>query len=370
MEKERLERFSILRLASSALDSPSFLTLTSYSCLFLILNFNICGMSISAIFTFLFGLVVITVGSEILLKGASKIAVLLNIRPIVIGLTVVSIGTSLPELAVGLTAIGGGAEDIAVGNIAGTNIVNILFILGLSAAIRPLPLQMDSIKNGIYTMIFAAILLFVLSLDGQLSTWDGLLMVFLGIVYLVIVVRTSKNEPQEIQQGFQQEYEPVPESEKSDYKVWSWNFMLLFCGIIATIYGADKLIEGSVEIAQFFGMSDAVIGLTIVAIGTSAPELATNLVATFRNERDVAIGNLLGSSIINIFIILGISGIFTPEGINVSEDILWFDLPLAAVVALICYPVFRSGQIVSRREGLLFVAMYVAYVAYLLTYRI
>lgn len=327
-------------------------------------------MMLSNVLTFLFGLIVITVGAEILLKGASKIASLLNIRPIVIGLTVVSIGTSLPELAVGLTAIGEGAGDIAVGNIAGTNIVNILFILGLSAAIRPLPLQMKSIRTELYTMIVAGILLLVLSLDGRLNTWDGLLMFTLGIIYLIIIVRTSKNERASVQSEFKEEFEPSTTKEKSDYKVWSWNIMLLFCGIIATIYGAEKLVDGAVSIAQYFGMSDAVIGLTIIAIGTSAPELATTIVGTIRNERDVAIGNLLGSSIINIFIILGIISIFTSNGINVSDDILWFDLPLVALVALVCYPVFRSDQMVSRREGILFVSLYLAYLSYLLFFRV
>src|SRR5690606_21216238 len=222
-----------------------------------------------------------------------------------LGLTVVSVGTSLPELAVGLTAIGEGAGDIAVGNIAGTNIINILFILGLSAAIRPLPLQMKSIRTELYTMIVAGILLFVLSLDGRLNTWDGLLMFILGIIYLIIIVRTSKNERAFVQSEFKEEFEPSTTKEKADYKIWSWNVMLLFCGIIATIYGAEKLVDGAVSIAQYFGMSDAVIGLTIIAIGTSAPELATTIVGTIRNGRDVAIGNLLGSSIINIFIILG-----------------------------------------------------------------
>ncbi len=327
-------------------------------------------MMLSNVLTFLFGLIVITVGAEILLKGASKIASLLNIRPIVIGLTVVSVGTSLPELAVGLTAIGEGAGDIAVGNIAGTNIVNILFILGLSAAIRPLPLQMKSVKTELYTMIFAGILLFVLSLDGRLNTWDGLLMFILGIIYLIIIVRTSKNERAFVQSEFKEEFEPSTTKEKADYKIWSWNVMLLFCGIIATIYGAEKLVDGAVSIAQYFGMSDAVIGLTIIAIGTSAPELATTIVGTIRNERDVAIGNLLGSSIINIFIILGITSIFTSNGVNVSDDILWFDLPLVALVALVCYPVFRSDQMVSRREGILFVSLYLAYLSYLLFFRV
>lgn len=254
-------------------------------------------MTLSAIWTFIFGLIIITVGAEILLKGASKIASLLNIKPIVIGLTVVSIGTSLPELAVGLTAIGDGAGDIAVGNIAGTNIVNILFILGLSAAIRPMPLKLKSIKTEMFTMVFAAILLFILSLDGRLNTWDGILMFALGIIYLIVIVRTSRNEPQFVQQEFAEEFEASTPNEKANFKIWSWNFMLLFCGIIATIYGAEKLIDGAVSMAQHFGMSDALIGLTIIAIGTSAPELATTIVGTIKNERDVAIGNLLGSSI-------------------------------------------------------------------------
>lgn len=327
-------------------------------------------MTLSAIWTFIFGLIIITVGAEILLKGASKIASLLNIKPIVIGLTVVSIGTSLPELAVGLTAIGDGAGDIAVGNIAGTNIVNILFILGLSAAIRPMPLKLKSIKTEMFTMVFAAIMLFVLSLDGRLNTWDGILMFALGIIYLIVIVRTSRNEPQFVQQEFAEEFEASTPNEKANFKIWSWNFMLLFCGIIATIYGAEKLIDGAVSMAQHFGMSDALIGLTIIAIGTSAPELATTIVGTIKNERDVAIGNLLGSSIINIFIILGIAGFFTPNGINVSEEILWFDLPLAALVALICYPVFRSDQMVSRKEGILFVSLYVLYLCYLFIYRV
>lgn len=327
-------------------------------------------MSLTAVAAFLFGLIIITVGAEILLKGASKIATLLHIRPIVIGLTVVSIGTSLPELAVGLTAIGEGAGDIAVGNIAGTNIVNILFILGLSAAIRPLPLNLKSIKTEMFTMIIAAVLLLLLSLDGGLSTLDGVIMLSLGIVYLTIIVRTSRNEPFHVQKEFQEEYQAPAQHEKKDIKVWGWNFMLLFCGIVATIYGAEKLIDGSVEIARYFGMSDAVIGLTIVAIGTSAPELATTIVATFKNERDVAVGNLLGSSIINIFIILGITSVLTPNGINISQDILWFDLPLAALVAVVCYPVFKSDQMVSRKEGITFVMLYVAYLTYLLLYRV
>ncbi len=326
-------------------------------------------MTFVSIFNFLLGLIVITAGSEILLKGAAKIASLLNIRPIVIGLTVVSIGTSLPELAVGLTAIKGGAGDIAIGNIAGTNLVNILFILGLSAAIRPLPINLKSVKTEVYVMIAAAVLLFLLALDGRLGVWDGCLLLALGMLYIVVIIRASKKESPDMHQEFKEEYQPSTPREKSDWKSWSWNATLLFCGIIATIYGADKLVEGAVSIAQFFGMSDAVIGLTIIAIGTSAPELATTIVATVKNDRDVAIGNLLGSSITNIFFILAATVILTPRGIDVSSNILWFDLPLAAAVALACYPVFKSDQLISRKEGIAFVLLYLAYLSYLLFFR-
>lgn len=327
-------------------------------------------MTFAAIFSFLLGLIVITVGSEILLRGASKIASLLNIRPIVIGLTVVSIGTSLPELAVGLTAIQGGASDIAIGNIAGTNLVNILFILGLSAAIRPLAINLKSIKTEVYVMIAAAVLLFLLALDGRLGMLDGALLLALGVIYMIVVVRRSKNESEVIQQEYRDEYRPSNPGEQSNWKSWSWNATLLLTGIVATIYGADKLVAGAVSIAQSFGMSDAVIGLTIIAIGTSAPELATTLLATVKNDRDVAIGNLMGSSITNIFFILGTTVILTPQGINVSSAILWFDLPLAAAVAIACYPVFKSDHMMSRREGIAFVLMYLAYLSYLLFFRV
>lgn len=324
-------------------------------------------MSISAIFSFIFGLAIITIGAEVLLKGASKIAYLLKIKPIVIGLTVVSIGTSLPELAVGLTAVHSDSGDIAVGNIAGTNIVNILFILGLSAAIRPLSLHLKSIKTEIYTMIAAAVVLLILSLDGKLYHIDGILLLALGVAYLYLIVKSSKTETEEVQHNYEltlQHTQPSP-----ILLQWFWNAFLLIAGIVATIYGADFLVSGAVEMARYFGMSDAVIGLTIIAIGTSAPELATTLVATFKNQRDVAVGNLLGSSIINIFIILGITVIATPGGIDVSKDLLWFDLPLAALVAIVCYPVFKSDQMVSRREGIVFVSLYITYLLFLLFYR-
>lgn len=326
-------------------------------------------MSIPPVVVFLAGLIIITIGAELVLKGSSKLASLLGISPILIGLTVVSIGTSLPELAVGVTAIKDGAGDIAVGNIAGTNIVNILLILGLSAAIRPLPLHLKSVKSEVFVMIFAAILLLVLSIDGTLSYIDGLLMLLLGVLYLIMLVKNSRKKSPKLIKEYEEEYEPSSKKEQSNRKIWVINSLILLTGLAGTIYGADLLVKGAVDIAIAFGLSESVIGLTIIAIGTSAPELVTTIVATIKNDRDVAIGNLLGSSINNILLILGITCLFAPKGLNIDDTLLWFDLPLAALVAIVCYPVFRSGQMVSRKEGIIFVTAYLVYISFVLFVR-
>ncbi len=318
---------------------------------------------------FLLGLIIITIGAEILLRGASRIASLLGIRPIIIGMTVVSIGTSLPELAVGIAAIHDDAADMAIGNIAGTNLVNILLILGLSAAIRPLPLQLKSIRMELFVMVLSAILLFLLCLDGVLSYLEGVMMLAIGVVYIYIIIRNSKKESPPMQKEFQEAYEPSTPLEKKNWGTWIINIIFLSGGIAATIWGADLLVGGASSIARELGWSDAVIGLTIVAIGTSAPELVTTIVATLKDSRDIAVGNLLGSSITNILFILGATCLFAPQGLSVDRNILWFDLPLAALVALVCYPVFRSDQMVSRKEGIAFVLSYFVYLAVIILYR-
>jgi len=324
-----------------------------------------------AILLFLAGLLVITVGAEILLQGASKIAVMLHVRPIVIGLTVVSIGTSLPELAVGIKSVNTSAEDIALANIAGTNLVNILLILGLSAAIRPLHIHQKTVKIEVVVMIFVALLLLLLSLDGWLSKWDGAIMFAIGLGYLVFIIRSSKHEHRSVLKEFDEEYAAdKPSGEKKTWQLWSWNFSLLIGGIVATIYGADLLVDNAVIVARSFGMSEAVIGLTIIAIGTSAPELVTTLVATVKNDRDVAIGNLMGSSIINIVLILSSTILVSNYGLKVGGELLWVDLPLVALVAILCYPVFKSGGQVSKKEGIFFVSLYVAYLVYAFLFRI
>lgn len=323
----------------------------------------------NAYLLFFLGLIIISLGAESLLKGAAKIAALLGIRPIVIGLTVVSLGTSLPELAVGVTAVHENAGEMAIGNIAGTNMVNLLLILGLSAAIRPLPLNIKAIKFEMFVMIFASILLFFLCLDGSLSVFDGWGMLICGVLYIILTVKGSKDEPPAIKAEYSKEFDSVEAQERKDVKVWLRHVVFLLVGMVATIWGADLLVGGATSIASELGLSDALIGLTIVAIGTSAPELVTTIIATFRNNRDVAIGNLLGSSITNILIILGATNAITGKALEAQDSILWFDLPLAALVAIVCYPVFKSGKMVSRTEGICFVLAYLLYLTYLIIYR-
>lgn len=319
---------------------------------------------------FLGGLVVILLGAELVLRGASRLAAMLGVKPILIGLTVVAIGTSTPELAVGIASVAEGRGPLAVGNIAGTNMFNILFILGLSAAIRPLPIHSLSVRLDVPVMIAAAVALLAMAGNGLLSRVEGAILLCAAVAYTVALVRLSRRESAQTKREFAEEYSPQVLLKERTIAAGIWNVVLLLAGIALTVLGAELLIAGAVSIAQKFGVSDAVIGLTIVAIGTSAPELATTLVATIKDDRDVAVGNLIGSSITNILVILGLTCAISPRGVDVSRDVLWLDLPLAAAVAIACRPVFRSERMISRKEGLVFVGVYTVYMATLVLLRV
>jgi cation:H+ antiporter len=310
---------------------------------------------------FLGGLVVIVVGAELVLRGAARLAALLGVPPILIGLTVVAVGTSAPELAVGIAAAYGGRGPLAVANIAGTNLVNILLILGVSAAIRPLPLQLSSIRLDVPVMIASAIALFLMAWDGALSRAEGGVLILAAVAYVVVLIRVARRESRAVRREYTAEYGQRPPPRRRTWVVRARYGALLVVGIALTVLGADLLVAGAVDLAVAWGVSEVIIGLTIVAIGTSAPELATTVVATLRDKRDVAVGNLIGSSITNILVILGFTCLAVPGGVDVSRDVLWVDIPLAAAVAIVCLPVFRSDHMVSRREGLAFVACYLTY---------
>jgi cation:H+ antiporter len=324
-------------------------------------------MQIDPVIMFLGGVAVIVLGAEILLRSASRIAVMLGISPIIIGLTVVAVGTSVPELAVGIMAVRSGEGPLAIGNIAGTNILNILLILGLSAALRPLPIHLGSVRREVLVMIGAALALLLMSTDSRLTRAEGGILVMAAVYYTAVLLRSSRSDRPAAKHALQKEFGDGPRP--VSHGRLAGNSALLLAGIALTVLGAELMVSGAVRIALEYGVSDAIIGLTIVALGTSAPELATTLVATVRNDRDVAIGNLIGSNIYNMLMILGITLLAAPDGIDVGRDILWIDLPLAALVAVICYPVFRSNRLVSRAEGISFIAAYLGYLSTLVLLR-
>jgi cation:H+ antiporter len=316
------------------------------------------------------GLALLIFAAELIVRHGSSLALALGMSPLVLGLTIVAIGTSAPELAVGITASLGGSGALAVGNIAGTNLVNILLILGLSALLRPLALHSRTLRMDLPMMVVAALLMTALAWDGVLSMRDGITMLLVAVVYTAVIIRQGRRATPAVRKEFREMYGPdgarTPGTDESHKLI---NALYLAAGLALSVLGAHWLVGGAVEMARSLGMGEAIIGLTIVAIGTSAPELVTTIVGTLRNERDVAVGNLLGSSIYNILVILGIPSLIAPGGIPVERDLLLFDIPLMTAVALLCVPVFISGRDVSRVEGGSFVALYLGYLAWLLLLR-
>ncbi|MFV8163334.1 calcium/sodium antiporter [Mycobacterium sp. 134] len=324
----------------------------------------------SSVGWFVVGLVALAIGAEVMVRGGAQLASRLGISPMLVGLTVVSIGTSLPELAVGVTAALEGSGELAVGNIAGTNVVNILFILGLSALISPLAIERRTLRFDLPVMSGAAVLLWVLAVNGVLSRLDGLILVCGAIVYTVVLIRMSRRESRATVAEYAQAFPAVPEPGEATKRLGGktvQHVAMTVTGIAVVILGAEWLVGGAVGIARAFGVSDALIGLTVVAIGTSAPELVTAIVSTVRGERDIAVGNLLGSSVYNILLILGITCMVPANGLTLTHNLVWIDIPIMVAVSLVCIPIFISGRQVHRAEGAAMVAAYLGYLAFLLT---
>ncbi|WP_407442336.1 calcium/sodium antiporter [Rhodococcus sp. (in: high G+C Gram-positive bacteria)] len=313
------------------------------------------------------GLVVLVVGAEVLVRGGSRLAARLGITPIVIGVTVVALGTSAPELAVGLESAATGNSGLALGTIVGTNIVNLLLILGLSALVRTIHLGTQTLRIDLPAITAAALLLWATSADGRITPLEGAGLIAFGLLYTVLVIRAGRAEAAAVRLEYADEFSPDPVPWRLGATLTE--VAMLLGGIAIVVLGAEILVDAAVASAQALGVSDTVIGLTVVAIGTSAPELVTTIVSTIRNERDIAIGNLLGSSVYNIVFILGATVLATPGGVAVPDEIVRVDLPLMAAVAFLCIPAFLTGRRLSRAEGALFIATYGVYLTFLLTTR-
>ena len=309
------------------------------------------------------GLITLVVGAEILVRGASRLAAALGISPLVIGLTIVAFGTSSPEMAVSVQSALNGQVDIAVGNVVGSNIFNVLFILGLSAVIVPLIVAQQLVRLDVPVMIGVSVLVWMLALNGMIERWEGILL-FAGIIAYTgfQVIQSRREKDQDVTEEYATEY-ALHEPRTGARMVL--NGAMAVGGLVLLVFGARWFVDGAVELARSLGMSELIIGLTIVAAGTSMPEVATSLVAAIRGERDIAVGNVVGSNIFNILAVLGLTAMVAPNGVPVASGMLTIDMPFMIAVAIACLPIFLTGHTIARWEGIVFLAYYVAYTIYL-----
>jgi cation:H+ antiporter len=317
-----------------------------------------------AILFLVLGGVLLTAGAEVLIRGATSLAAAARISPLVIGLTIVAFGTSAPELVVSLQSSLRGQADIALGNVVGSNIFNILLILGISALITPLTVSQQLVWLEVPLMIVLSALVLLLGLDGSIGRLDGAFFVLSLVIYTVWSIRQSRKEQKAIEEEYAKEFGIDPKST-------TWPGMLLHVafvvgGLLLLVLGSHWFTDSAVEIARAMHVSELVIGLTIVAAGTSLPEVATSVLAAIRGERDIAVGNAIGSNLFNVMAVLGISSVVSPAGVNVAGPALEFDIPVMIAVAVACLPVFFTGHLIARWEGGLFLGYYLAYVAYLI----
>ena len=316
---------------------------------------------------FLAGLVALVAGADLLVRGASRLALSFGISPLVVGLTIVAFGTSAPEMAVSAGAVLNGQTGLAMGNVVGSNIFNVLFILGLSALITPLVVHVQLIRQEVPIMIGASLLVLVLALDGTLGLFDGALLFGLLLAYTGFLVVQSRRASREAQAEFDAEIQPAsPDAWDARLPV---QLALIAAGLALLVLGSDWLVSAAVFFAQSLGVSDLVIGLTIVAAGTSMPEVATSIMAALKGERDIAVGNVVGSCTFNLLGCLGLSGLLAgllpgSPGLTVAPSLLALDIWVMLAVALACLPIFLSGREIARWEGAVFLGYYVAYMAY------
>ncbi len=309
------------------------------------------------LFLFVSGLVFLIAGAEALVKGSSRLASSFGISPLIIGLTVVAFGTSSPELAVSIKSALSEQSGIAVGNVIGSNIFNVLFILGISALIIPLRVSKQLVRLDVPLMITLSVILLVFSLDEIFSRTDGLILVGGLITYLAFLFYQNRKE--NLGSTNNSTTDPGPGSQVV-------NLVLVVCGLALLVLGSRWLVDSAVSFAEFLGISELIIGLTIIAAGTSLPEVVTSIVAAVRGERDIAVGNIVGSNIFNIMGVLGIASIVTPTGIEITSSVIRFDIPVMIVVAFACLPIFFTGGVISRWEGGLLITYYAAYTLYII----
>ena len=318
-----------------------------------------------AAFFLIAGLSLLVLGANTLVNGASRLALSFGLSPLVVGLTIVAFGTSAPEMAVTAGAVLAGQSDVAVGNLVGSNIFNILVILGLSALIVPLAVHVQVVRQEMPILLGAALLFLAFGHDGNISLIEGAVLFGLLLIYTVFLVVQARRSPP----GEAAAYDAEMAALKSNGWRSKWYVQVWLCvaGLIMLVLGSQWLVESAVIFARAFGVSELVIGLTIVAAGTSLPEVAATLAAALKGERDMAVGNIVGSCIFNILGGVGLGGLVAgAAGLVVAPAIMSFDIWVMMAAFFACLPIFVAGREISRWQGAVFLAYYVAYVAYLI----
>jgi cation:H+ antiporter len=319
---------------------------------------------VETVILFVLGGVLLITGAELMVRGASRLAIAVGISPLVVGLTVVAFGTSAPELAVTVGSAYTGQADVAVGNVVGSNIFNVLFILGLSALVVPLVVARQLVRLDLPLVIGASILVWLMGMDGRIDRLDGLFLFGAVIAYTVYLVRQSRREWAEARA--READDGTEDRAGTGARGWGRNVGMVAAGLVLLVVGADWLVDAAVSTATALGVSELVIGLTIVAAGTSLPEVATSVLAGLRGERDIAVGNVVGSNLFNLLVVLGLGSLVSPAGIPVAQGALAFDIPVMVAVAVAALPILFTGYAISRWEGAALLGFYLAYLGYLL----
>ena len=315
-------------------------------------------MSLQPLVLIALGLVVLVVGAELLVRGSVRLAAAAGLSPMVIGLTVVSLGTSSPELGVSLQAALAGDDGLAVGNVIGSSIFNLTFLLGLAALVTPIIVRQRLVRIDVPILVGLVTLTWILALDGRIARLEGLLLLAGTLAYTLLVVRDAPAEPSEVLA----EYEAALEQAggRSVRRLGAAGGLTI-AGLAGLIFGGRWMLSGATQLARDLGVDELIIGLTVVAVGTSLPEIAATVLAALRREPDLAVGNAVGSSIYNLLAILGACALAAPGGLRVGASALWFDLPVLWIAALLCVPVFLWGGRITRPEGVLLLAFYLGY---------
>lgn len=312
--------------------------------------FGLTDLPLISVIELLSGLFLLIVGAELMVRAAVRLAARLHLRPLIIGLTIVALGSSAPQMAVSLQAVQAHTPDIAVSSVIGSSIFNILVTLGLSALIIPLRVSRQLVRLDIPLMIGASLLVFVLAWNEELGRFDGILLLGALALYLGLLLRQSRHSTR-----------PHSDQPHDPQAPWFTSLLMIVGGLGMLVFAGHLLLGAAVVVATDLGFSERVIGLTVVAVGTSLPELATSLIAALRGQRDIAVGNVIGANLFNLLGVLGLTALIAPTPLSVSPNALDFDLPVMLGVAALCLPVFYSGYRVTRAEGLLLLGLYLAY---------